>query len=102
MGQRERPRQTDPLESARESLKKLRAADDWDEPTPVVHVHVPPLPTRPTPLPPPRSIAPRNSIELAGSALKRFPPWGGVLVAIVAILVYAYLALHGKTPPPAP
>lgn len=107
----------DPLEAAREELKKLRAAEDWDEPTPtdrltpVIHVHAfPPALERPRPLPSPappppppaplKSIAPRTAFELAGAALKRFPPWGGVLVVIVGLLVYAYLALHGKAPAP--
>lgn len=109
MAEARRPTKTDPLEAARDELQRLRAADDWDESTPnrltpVVHVHAfpPPALERPSPTPPAplKSVAPRTAFELAGAALKRFPPWGAVLVVIVTVLVYAYLALHGKAPAP--
>lgn len=107
----------DPLEAAREELRKLRAADDWDEQTPtdrltpVIHVHAfPPVersrplplpsPAPPAPTPPLKSVAPRTTLELAGATVKRVPPWGIIIVIVVALLVYAYLALHGKAPAP--
>lgn len=93
-----RHRHDDPLEGARSSLQRLRAADDWNEATPVVHVNVqPPAARRSTPPAPKPDPGWRQSVVVV---FQRFPPWGAVLVAIVAILAWVYLAVHGKAPVP--
>ena len=99
-----RHRSSDPLEGARSSLQKIRAAKDWDEATPVVHVSVqqPPAAKR-TPAPPPPPGTLQIIVQGVGGLFERFPKWGGVLVAVVAILAYVYLATHGRAPaPPVP
>lgn len=95
------PQRNDPLELARSALQALRAADDWDEPTPVVHVSVQQAaaarrstPAAPKPAPEP------GKLQALVVVFQRFPPWGAVLVAIVAILAWVYLATHGKAPVP--
>jgi hypothetical protein len=87
-------RQSDPLEGARAELQRLRQAEDWNESTPVVHVNVQPAAKRSTPAPPP------SKLQVVVQVFQRFPPWGAVLVAIVLILAWAYLAVHGKAPVP--
>jgi len=89
----------DPLDGARDSLRKLRAADDWNEATPVVHVNVQPPPPR-TPAPPPPRTTDPSKLRIVVAVFQRFPPWGAVIVAIVLILAWAYLAAHGKAPVP--
>jgi len=84
----------DPLDGARDSLRKLRAAGDWNEATPVVHVNVQPPPHRT-----PRPTDP-SKLRIVVAVFQRFPPWGAVIVAIVLILAWAYLAAHGKAPVP--
>ena len=95
---------SDPLELARSALQELRAAPDWNEATPVVHVNVqPPAARRSSPPPPPRRslAAPdRGTLQIVVAVFQRFPPWGAVLVAVVLILAWAYLAVHGKAPVP--
>lgn len=93
------PQRNDPLELARSALQALRSADDWDEPTPVVHVNVQQATAarRSTPPAPKPDPGWRQSVVVV---FQRFPPWGAVLVAIVAILAWVYLATHGKAPVP--
>lgn len=93
-----RPRQSDPLDGARSELQALRASKDWDEATPVVHlsVHQAAAARRSTP-PAPKPAPGWQSVVVV---FQRFPPWGAVLVAVVAILAWAYLAVHGKAPIP--
>lgn len=96
-----RHRHDDPLEGARSSLQKLRAAPDWDEATPVVHVNVQQQPAAkrsPPPPPPPGTL--QIVLQFAGGALQRMPAWGVVVVAVVAIAAWVYLAVHGKAPVP--
>lgn len=94
----------DPLEAARAELQRLRVAPDWNEATPVVHVSVqPPAARRSSPPPPPRrslAAAPERTLQVVVAVFQRFPPWGAVLVAVVLILAWAYLAVHGKAPVP--
>lgn len=93
-------RQSDPLEAARAELAKLREADDWDEPTPLqVHVNVPPAAKR-TPAPPAQPGTVVVVLQTVGGVFKRMPPWGAVVVAVVLIVAWAYLAVHGKAPVP--
>lgn len=90
-----RVRQNDPLEAARAELARLRQADDWDEPTPLqVHLNMPPAAKR-SPAPPPPS-----KLQVVVAVFQRFPPWGSVVVAVVLIIAWAYLAVHGKAPIP--
>lgn len=93
------PRPSNSLEAARSELQRLRGAPDWDESTPVVHVNVQQAAAarRSTPAAPKPDAGWRQSVVVV---FQRFPPWGAVLVAIVAILAWAYLAVHGKAPVP--
>lgn len=99
----------DSLDEARAALRDLKTAADWndatpaDRLTPVIHVHAhhppPPAVGEPAAVAPPRSVLPRTALELAGATMKRFSPSGLLIAFVVALLVYAYLALHGKAPP---
>lgn len=115
MAQRLPPRNHDPIEAAREALQRLRSAEDWDEPTPVVHVnvHQAPAARRSSPPPPPllppsplRSAAPRSDsvvlvvLRIVGQSVQRMPPLGLVLIFLVLILAWVYLAVRGKVPVP--
>ncbi len=100
-----RHRHDDPLEGARESLQNLRAARDWDEATPVVHVNVQPA-RRSTPKPPQESTI-IVVLRIVGQGFQRMPPIGLVLIFALLIAAYVYLAVHGKAPvvpvrPPVP
>lgn len=106
-----RHRHDDPLEGARESLQKLRAAPDWDEATPVVHVNVQPArrstPKPPAALPPPQESTIIVVLRIVGQGFQRMPPIGLVLIFALLIAAYVYLAVHGKAPvvpvrPPVP
>ncbi len=107
------PPHSDPLERARAALQALRAADDWNEPTPVVHVNVHQAaaarrssPPPPPPAPPRSLAAPRSDgvvvlvLRIVGQGVQRMPPVGLVLIFALLILVWAYLAVHGKAPVP--
>lgn len=108
-----RPLHSDPIELARSELQKLRAADDWNEPTPVVHVnvHQAAAARRSSPPPPPllpvvRSAAPRSEpvivvvLRIVGQGFQRMPPLGVVLIFALLIAAWVYLAIHGKAPVP--
>lgn len=101
------PQRSDPLEAARSELQKLRAADDWNEPTPVVHVNVQQAAAaRRSSPPPPRSLAaPREGVivlvlRIAREGVNRMPPIGVVLIFAMLIAAWVYLAIHGKAPVP--
>ena len=97
-----RHRHNDPLEGARSSLQKLRAADDWNEATPVVHVNVQQAAAARRSTPP----APRPEstvlvvLRIVGNGFQRMPPIGLVLIFAMLILAWVYLAVHGKAPVP--
>lgn len=108
-----RIRQSDPLDGARAELQRLRAATDWNEATPVVHVNVQQAPAarRSTPPPPPllappRSLAPRSEgavlvvLRIVGQGVQRMPPVGVVLIFAMLIAAWVYLAVNGKAPVP--
>jgi len=95
-----RPRALDPLDGARSSLQKLRAADDWNEATPVIHVNMPPPAARRSTPPPPREGVVLVVLRIVGQGVQRMPPVGIVLIFALLILVWAYLAVHGKAPVP--
>jgi hypothetical protein len=70
-------------------------AEDWDEATPLhLHVNMPPAAKRTTPAPA------ASKLQVVVQVFQRFPPWGAVLVAVVLIVAWAYLATHGKAPIP--
>jgi hypothetical protein len=99
------PHHGDPIEEARKALQQLRDAPDWDEPTPVVHVNVQ-APARRTSPPAPPPAPPAGTLQIVvqgvGGVFQRLPKWGAVIVAVVAIIVgaWVYLAIHGKAPSP--
>lgn len=99
-----RPLHNDPIELARSELQKLRAADDWNEPTPVVHVNVQQAAAARRSTPPAPKPADPGKLQIIVVAVRdvfhRFPPWGAVLVAVALIAAWAYLAVHGKAPVP--
>lgn len=90
-----------PLEAARSELQRLRAARDWDEATPVVHVNVQQAAAarRSTP-PPPREGVVLVVLGIVKQGVLRMPPLGVVLIFAMMILAWAYLAVHGKAPVP--
>jgi hypothetical protein len=95
------PRPSDPLDGARESLQRLRAARDWDEATPVVHVNVQPPARRSTPpAPKPSEGTLLVVLRIVGQGVQRMPPIGVVLIFAMLILAWVYLAVHGKAPIP--
>ncbi len=102
-----RHRHDDPLEGARSSLQKLRAADDWNEATPVVHVNVQQQP--PQPLAARRTTAPPKGegvivmvVRVVGQGFQRMPPIGIVLIFAMLIAAWVFLAIHDKAPSPPP
>lgn len=96
-----RPLHSDPLEGARSELQKLRAAPDWDEATPVVHVNVQQAAaTRRSTPPPPREGVVVLVLGIVKQGVSRMPPFGVVLIFAMLILAWAYLAVHGKAPVP--
>jgi hypothetical protein len=94
-------RSGDPLDDARSSLQTLRAAEDWDEPTPVVHVNVQQAAAarRSTP-PPPREPVVLVVLRIVGQGVQRMPPLGVVLIFAMLIAAWVFLAIHGKAPIP--
>ncbi len=94
-------RPSNSLEGARSSLQALRAAPDWDEATPVVHVNVQQAAAarRSTP-PPPREGVVLVVLRIVGQGVQRMPPLGVVVIFAMLILAWAYLAVHGKAPVP--
>lgn len=95
-----RVRQSDPLEAARAELARLRQADDWDEPTPLqVMVNMPPAAKRTTP-PAPAPSSLQVVLQVGRDAVHRMPAWGVVVVSVVGIAAWVYLAVHGKAPIP--
>jgi hypothetical protein len=68
-----------------------------------VHVNVQPSrrqqrSKRPAAPPPPQPPGTSSFCEFVGQAVQRMPPWGVVIVFVVLIAAYAYLAVHGKAP----
>ena len=103
-----RHRHDDPLDGARSSLQKLRAADDWNEATPVVHVNVQQQP-QPQPLAARRTTAPPKGegvivmvVRVVGQGFQRMPPLGIVLIFAMLIAAWVFLAMNGKAPSPPP
>lgn len=101
---RQPPRsELDPLDQAEQALEELRDATDWDEPTaPQIMINIPPASER-LPRPPrtPGALMTSSSTPSGGTVIaiwRRLPPWGGVVVAVVAIVAYTVLALAGKLP----
>jgi len=97
-----RPRPSgNPLDDARSALQGLRAASDWNEATPVVHVNVQQAAAarRSTP-PPPREGVVVLVLGIVKQGVSRMPPLGVVLIFAMLILAWAYLAVHGKAPVP--
>jgi hypothetical protein len=96
-----RHRHSDPLDGARSALQKLRAASDWNEATPVVHVNVQQAAAarRSTP-PPPREGVVLVVLGIVKQGVLRMPPVGVVLIFAMLILAWAFLAMHGKAPVP--
>ncbi len=94
----------DAIAKARAGLQKLRDASDWNEATPVVHVNVQQAAaarrTTPAAPKPPDPGKLQIVVVAVRDVFHRFPPWGAVVVAVVAILAWAYLAVHGKAPVP--
>jgi hypothetical protein len=84
--------QSDPLESARLELARLKDADDWDEPTgrTEVHIHQHPQPSQPEiqlpPEPPEKRIVGVLSVALG------FRQWPQVIA--LALLIAGALAAY--------
>lgn len=93
-----RHRHNDPLEGARDSLQKLRAAGDWNEATPVVHVNVQQAAAK-TPLPPREGVV-LVVLRIVGQGVQRMPPIGVAIIFAMLIAAWAYLAAHDKAPVP--
>jgi hypothetical protein len=100
---------SDPLELAESALEELREADDWEEPTkPQIMINLPaaavppPAERRPSPAPVSTlasSAPPATPTAVVVTIWRRFPPWGGVLVAVVLIVAYTVLRLAGLRAP---
>jgi len=104
---RPQPLPSDPLELADRDLERLRDADDWEEPTrPQVMINIPaaalPPPserrTRPETPAATLSASPPGTHGVVITLWRRLPPWGGVVVAVTAIVAYTVLGLAGKLP----
>lgn len=99
----ENPRRpSEHLDGARNALQKLRSSNDWDEPTPVIHVNVQQAPAaaRASTRPPPREGVVLVVLRIVGQGVQRMPPVGIVIIFGMLILAWAYLAVHGKAPVP--
>jgi len=92
---------SDPLDEARAELALLRDSDDWNEPTPVVHVSVQQAAAarRSTP-PPPREGVVLVVLRIVGQGVQRMPPIGVVLIFAMLIAAWVFLAVNGKAPVP--
>jgi hypothetical protein len=97
---------SDPLELAESALDELRDADDWEEPTkPQIMINLPAaaIPPaaerRPSPAPLASSAPPATPTAVVVTIWRRFPPWGGVLVALAVIGAYLWLRLAGMKAP---
>ena len=80
----------DPLERAERSARELLNADDWDEPTPVIHLHNH-MPQQSHP----ELQAPRPAVRDVLAVVRELPPNHRIFFALAALVVGAVLVAGG-------
>jgi hypothetical protein len=87
------------IEDGKEATKLLAYSDDFDEPTGRTEVTVnlqhpsqPEIQLRAQPSDAPGSKP--SPVQVVFTVVKKFPPWGAVIVALAALAAYVYLQTH--------
>ncbi len=80
------------IEDGKKATKLLDYTDDWEEPTGrtevTVNLQQPSQPEIKVSEPPGSKVSP---VHIVFTVVRKFPPWGAVVVAVVAIAAYVYL-----------